>query len=112
MAAQIPTHWLHEETLSPADVGKIFNVDPRTVTRWATNGVIGFFRTPHGLRRFPVCEVKRLMAAELPDDPELLLELAKHDTEKYQELWKGGWRRNPTVKQIGQKAAGASGDDA
>lgn len=98
--AEIPTHWLHEETLAPKDVGKIFDVDPRTVSRWATNGVIGFFRTPHGLRRFPICEVKRLMAADQPDDPQLLLDLAAQDQLKYQEKWQGGWRRSEPVIQI------------
>lgn len=97
MAAEIPKHWIHEETLSPGDVGKIFDVDPRTVTKWASNGVIGFFRTPHGLRRFPVCEVQRLMAAEPPEDPQLLLDLAAQDKKKYHEKWVGGWRRGPVI---------------
>lgn len=100
MAAEIPTHWLHEETLAPKDVGKIFDVDPRTVSRWATNGVIGFFRTPHGLRRFPICEVKRLMAADAPDDPQLLLDLARQDKAKYTEKWRGGWRHAEVISRI------------
>jgi hypothetical protein len=100
MAAEIPKHWLHEETLTPRDVGKIFDVDARTVTKWATNGIIGFFRTPNGLRRYPVCEVQRLMAAAPPDDPELLLELARIDQQKYHEMWRGGWRRGVKVTEI------------
>lgn len=91
--AEIPSHWLHEETLGPRDVGKIFDVDPRTVTKWATNGVIGYFRTPSGLRRFPICEVKRLMAAQPPDDPQLLLDIARDDKRKYHDKWQAGWRR-------------------
>jgi hypothetical protein len=88
---------MHEETLSPADVGKIFDVDPRTVSKWAATGVIGFFRTPHGFRRFPICEVRRLMAAEPPDDPELLVELAAIDKQKYHQMWRDGWRRGSSA---------------
>lgn len=97
MDAEIPTHWIHEETLGPREVGKIFDVDSRTITRWADSGVIGFFRTPGGLRRYPVCEVKRIVAGRAPEDPELLVELAKLDRAKYQERWEGGWRRNPRI---------------
>lgn len=96
--ADVPTHWLHEETLSPSDVGKIFDVGPRTVTRWAAEGIIGFFRTPSGIRRFPVCEVKRLMAGDPPDDPQLLIDLAEQDHQKYTEKWEGGWHRNPKIR--------------
>lgn len=100
MAAEIPSHWLHEETLAPRDVGKIFDVGPRTVTKWASTGMIGFFRTPNGFRRFPVCEVKRLMAAAPPDDPQLLIDLARQDNEKYHEMWRGGWRRGSKAIEI------------
>lgn len=99
MDAEIPKHWLHEETLGPRDVGKIFDVDSRTVSKWATTGMIGFFRTPHGMRRYPLCEVKRLMDALPPDDPQLLRDLAVQDQEKYHEKWRGGWRRGPQVTE-------------
>ena len=89
---ELPDHWIYEETLGPAEVGRIFAVDVRTVSRWAKEGVIGFFRTPRGMRRFPVCEVKRLMANQPP--PDFLKEYADEDTRIYQEKWEGGWRRN------------------
>lgn len=102
MTAEIPPHWIHEETLGPREVGKIFDVDARTVVRWADSGLLGFFRTPNGQRRFPVCEVKRLVAGNPSDDPQLLIDLAKIDKEKYAEKWRGGWRRDPRVtKRVG-----------
>lgn len=95
--AEIPAHWIHEETLGPREVGKVFNVDSRTVTRWASNGVIGFFRTPSGLRRFPTCEVERLLAGRPPEDPQLLIDLAADDQERFHDKWVGGWRRNSMI---------------
>jgi MerR HTH family regulatory protein len=96
--AEIPTHWLHEETLGPREVSKIFDVDPRTISDWAKKGVIGFFRTPHGMRRFPVCEVKRLMAGD--PAPDFLKEYADEDAQKYGEKWRGGWRRSVRIEEI------------
>jgi DNA-binding transcriptional MerR regulator len=39
--------------LTPADVGRMFRVDPKTVTRWANSGLLpeGFL-TPGGHRRW------------------------------------------------------------
>jgi hypothetical protein len=101
MTAEIPDHWVHEETLGPREVAKIFNVDSRTITKWASNGIIGFFRTPSGVRRYPACEVKRIMAGDPP--PEFLVELAELDKQKYHDKWVGGWRRS-------DKAFKAKGD--
>lgn len=42
-----------ERLLTPAEVAKIFRVDPKTVTRWAAVGVLVSIRTPGGHRRFP-----------------------------------------------------------
>lgn len=105
MTAEIPSHWIHEETLGPREVGKIFDVDARTITKWADNGIIGFFRTPSGMRRFPVCEVKRLVAGNPPDNPELLVELAHLDKAKYHEKWLGGWRRNAYITERNEPEA-------
>ena len=68
----------------------------KPVTKWATNGIIGFFRTPSsGLRRFPACEVKRVMQGE--PAPAFLKELADADKAHYHEKWEGGWRRHEKV---------------
>lgn len=103
--AEIPTEWLHEESYGPQEVGRLFKVDSRTVTQWAKSGIIGFFRTPSGMRRFPECEVKRLMRGDNP--PEFLKELADQDTAKYREKWEGGWKRNSTVLTREEREAGA-----
>lgn len=48
--------------LTPAEVAKIFRVDPKTVTRWANKGKLTSIRTPTGHRRFRESEVKALLA--------------------------------------------------
>lgn len=42
----------NDPLLTPGEVGKLFRVDPKTVTRWATAGKIPSVRTPGGHRRF------------------------------------------------------------
>ena len=46
-----------DRLLTPAEVARMFGVDPKTVTRWATAGLIGSIRTPGGHRRFRETEV-------------------------------------------------------
>lgn len=48
--------------LTPAEVGALFRVDPKTVTRWAAAGKISSIRTPGGHRRFREDEVRALLA--------------------------------------------------
>ena len=56
---------LHNDPLlTPADVARLFKVDPKTVTRWAAAGRIDSIRTPGGHRRFRESEVKALLAGE------------------------------------------------
>jgi excisionase family DNA binding protein len=50
------------ELLQPAQVARIFAVDPKTVTRWAQKGWISSIKTPGGHRRYPQSEVEALMA--------------------------------------------------
>lgn len=51
-----------EETLlTPADVAKIFHVDPKTVTRWAKAGKLTSIRTLGGHRRFRKEQVDALL---------------------------------------------------
>lgn len=52
--------------LTPAEVGGMFRVDPKTVTRWAKAGRLRSVRTPGGHRRFYESDVRRL----LEGDPE------------------------------------------
>lgn len=37
---------------TPQEVARLFNVHPRSVTRWAARGKLRFFRTPGGHRRY------------------------------------------------------------
>lgn len=50
-----------DELLTPAEVAALFYVDPKTVTRWAKAGKIGFFWTLGGHRRYRRSEVDRLL---------------------------------------------------
>lgn len=49
------------DLLTPAEVAALFNVNPKTVTRWATEGRIRYTRTLGGHRRYPRSEVDRLL---------------------------------------------------
>jgi len=50
-----------EKLLTPAEVGALFRVDPKTVTRWARAGKLTSVRTPGGHRRFREDEVLALL---------------------------------------------------
>ena len=52
---------LRESLLTPAEVASMFRVDPKTVTRWASNGRITSIRTPGGHRRFRESEIRDLL---------------------------------------------------
>ncbi|MBA2313701.1 MAG: BldC family transcriptional regulator [Actinobacteria bacterium] len=47
--------------LTPAEVAKLFRVDPKTVTRWAKAGKLTSIRTLGGHRRYRAAEVKRFL---------------------------------------------------
>ncbi|XKK41672.1 BldC family transcriptional regulator [Nocardiopsis sp. ARC36] len=47
--------------LTPAEVARLFRVDPETVTRWALAGRIGSLMPPGGHRRFREAEVQALL---------------------------------------------------
>ncbi len=49
--------------LTPAQVARLYNVDPKTVTRWAKAGKVRSIRTPGGHRRFPAAQFAAVIAA-------------------------------------------------
>jgi excisionase family DNA binding protein len=55
------------ELLTPGEVAELFRVDPRTVTRWATDGKLATIRTLGGHRRYNRVEVEKLLAG--PQEP-------------------------------------------
>ena len=50
-----------EVLLTPAEVAKLFRVDPKTVTRWAKAGKLTAIRTLGGHRRYRRSEVEPLL---------------------------------------------------
>jgi excisionase family DNA binding protein len=52
-----------EVLLTPAEVAKLFKVDPKTVTRWAKAGKLTAIRTLGGHRRYRQSEVHNLLNA-------------------------------------------------
>ncbi len=56
--------------LTPAEVAKMFRVDPKTVTRWANDGKLTFIRTLGGHRRFREAEVRALLTGPPPEKAE------------------------------------------
>ena len=50
-----------ERLLTPGEVAALFHVDPKTVTRWASDGKLTCIRTLGGHRRFRAEEVYRLL---------------------------------------------------
>jgi excisionase family DNA binding protein len=50
-----------DRLLTPSEVAKLFRVDPKTVTRWASSGRIRSSSTPGGHRRFRESYVHELL---------------------------------------------------
>ena len=55
-----------EVLLTPAEVAKLFRVDPKTVTRWAKAGKITAIRTLGGHRRYRQSEIQALIKTTSP----------------------------------------------
>lgn len=55
-----------ERLMTPAEVSTAFKVDPKTVTRWAKLGKLGFIRTPGGHRRYRASQVEALLSGDAP----------------------------------------------
>jgi len=53
-----------EVLLTPAEVAKMFRVDPKTVTRWAKAGKLTAIRTVGGHRRYRRSEVQALLGID------------------------------------------------
>lgn len=51
--------------LTPAEVARLFRVDPKTVTRWAQSGKLSPLRTLGGHRRYRREEVERLLSESI-----------------------------------------------
>lgn len=47
--------------MTPGEVAKLFRVDPKTVTRWATSGRVRYTRTPGGQVRFYRSDIMELV---------------------------------------------------
>jgi excisionase family DNA binding protein len=54
-------HELPDALLTPAEVARLFRVNPKTVTRWARAGKLTAIRTLGGHRRFRVSEIRRCL---------------------------------------------------
>lgn len=65
-----------ETVLTPAQVAAMFQVSPRTVSRWVREGKLVGFRTPGGVNRFRKADVEKLRAEfeppgrDIQPDPE------------------------------------------
>jgi excisionase family DNA binding protein len=57
---------LHQTTqpkyLRTAQVAELLQVSPKTVSRWAQEGMLPYFRTLGGHRRYPDREIRVLLA--------------------------------------------------
>ena len=53
-----------QQLLTPGEVARLFRVDPKTVTRWASDGKLTCIRTLGGHRRFRADEVYALLGEE------------------------------------------------
>jgi excisionase family DNA binding protein len=57
-----------EVLLTPAEVAKLFRVDPKTVTRWARAGKLTAIRTLGGHRRYRRSEVQALLGIDAKEE--------------------------------------------
>jgi excisionase family DNA binding protein len=64
----------NSELLTPGEVARLFGVNPKTITRWATAGKLNPIRTLGGHRRYRAGEVRALLetggGTDDADEPE------------------------------------------
>lgn len=53
-----------EVNITPSEAGRIFGVDPKTITRWAVAGKLPYTRTLGGHRRYKLSDVRALATGE------------------------------------------------
>lgn len=52
--------------LMPSEVARLFRVSPKTVRRWAVDGLVPAIRTLGGHRRFRVADIRQLLDDRSP----------------------------------------------
>lgn len=57
---------VERKLLTPGEVARILRVDPKTVTRWASQERIQSVRTPGGHRRFFAAEIMSIASGGKP----------------------------------------------
>ena len=57
---------LDETILTPGEVAYLLRVHPKTVTRWAAQGLIPSFQTPGGHNRFRESDIRELLHNSAP----------------------------------------------
>ena len=62
-----------DRLLKPGEVAAIFRVDPKTVTRWAHDGLINRIKTPGGHGRFNESDVRGLLAVNGAANPDAVI---------------------------------------
>ena len=55
--------------LTPAEVAQAFNVNPKTVTRWAVEGRLSSVFTPGGHRRYYLDQVREMLGVTKNPNP-------------------------------------------